>query len=387
MSTDTNQEDLKHVRPMLCPPGNGVYTVNTAKERKAALHTQIYKEEGPEQVEKAWNNSLDEFLKNSPIAPVGLLGICSDCGGGIQRGANWGPLFIRQKLYESHSWYKEKGFIDLGDIRVIPHLLHDKYLNEETLKNCRRALYGNEGSSLPVSPLSMTEKTCDHYYQNFPKGKLLCFGGDHSVSYPTVKSFLRHKKREGIKVGLIHFDAHTDLLVERLGIDLCFGSWVTHILNDLPSPDSCYQLGIRSSGKERNHWEKTFGVKQFWNDEFNEKGPLAMAEIVLKDLKAKGIQELYISFDIDALDETEVSATGTPEPGGLKLSDCVVFIQKLIAEIPLTGADLMEVAPFLNMPMQDTNSRKVNPEPESTLLAAETIAATFLEAMLQSQGI
>lgn len=382
MSTQKKPIDLSQAQAMLCPAGNGVYTVNTAKERKAALHSEIYNEENPDKVEKAWKDSFAHFLKTAKDSPVGLLGICSDCGGGIQRGANWGPLFIRQNLYEGHPWHKEDNFFDLGDIRVIPHLLHDKYLNEETLKNCRKSLYGDENSPHSVSPLSMTESICDSFYNQFPKGKLLCLGGDHSVSYPTVKSFLQHKKSQGIKVGLIHFDAHTDLLVERLGIDLCFGSWVTHILDDLPGADYCYQLGIRSSGKERNHWEKTFGVQQFWNGEFNKVGPVALADKVLKDLKDKGVQELYVSFDIDALDETEVSATGTPEPGGLKLSDCIVFIQKLKEEIPLTGADLMEVAPFLSMPMQDPSSRKINPEPESTLLAAETIAATFLEAML-----
>ncbi len=372
---------LKKVFPSMCPPGNGVFTVNTAKERKEALHDKIFQEKSPTDVEKAWQKSWDTLLsaKNNPI---GLLGICSDCGGGIQRGANWGPLFIRQSLYESHPWFREKNFYDLGDIRVIPHLLHDKYLNEQTLESCRKALYNDPNSELAVSPLSMAQDVCDAFYHDFPQGKLLCLGGDHSVSYPTVKSFLQHKKKEGVKVGLIHFDAHTDLLVERLGIDLCFGSWVTHILEDLASPDHCYQLGIRSSGKERSHWEKSFGVQQFWNDEFNQRGPVEVAEQVLKDLKAKGVQEVYISFDIDALDETEVSATGTPEPYGLKLSDCVVFIQKVISEIPLSGADLMEVAPFLNMPMQSENSRKINPEPESTLLAAETLASTFLEAML-----
>ena len=63
-------------------------------------------------------------------------------------------------------------------------------------------------------------------------------------------------------MAIIHFDAHTDLLTERLGIDLCFGSWCTHILEDLNSPSHLVQLGIRSSGKTKSHWENTFGVKQ-----------------------------------------------------------------------------------------------------------------------------
>ena len=96
--------------PMLCPPGNGVFTVNTAKERKASLHQRLFNESAPEKVESAWKNSLGDLGTKTKVA---LLGICSDCGGGIQRGANWGPLFIRQNTYENSPWYKKPEFLDL----------------------------------------------------------------------------------------------------------------------------------------------------------------------------------------------------------------------------------------------------------------------------------
>lgn len=361
---------------MLCPPGNGVFTVNTAKERKAALHQKLFQKTDPSEVEKAWKSSLKSLTKETKVA---VLGVCSDCGGGIQRGANWGPLFIRQETYENAPWYQENDFLDLGDIRVIPHLLHDKYLNENTLKSCRKALYQDESSSLPVSPLSMTELTLDDLYKSNNDLKVLTLGGDHSVSYPAVKSYLKHKKAVGKKVGLIHFDAHTDLLIERLGIDLCFGSWVTHILDDLPGHDYCYQFGIRSSGKERSHWESSFGINQYWNTEFEQIGAVELAKRTAKELKEKGVEEVYVSFDIDALDESEAAATGTPEPGGLKSSDCLIFLETLKESTAIGGADIMEVAPFLNMP---TTGAKVNPEPHSTLMAAAGLFNFFVESML-----
>lgn len=363
------------IRPMLCPPGNGVYTVNTAKERKEELHQLIYKESDPLKVEKIWEKSLDNLQDVS----LSLLGVCSDCGGGIHRGANWGPLFLRQSLYALNPLYKNSNYLDLGDIRVIPHLLHDKYLNDSTIKNCRRSLYNDEISPLPVSPLSQTEEVLKSFYKLNPQGKVITLGGDHSVSYPAVKAYLQHKKNENKKVALIHFDAHTDLLHERLGIDLCFGSWVTHILEDLPGHDFCYQLGIRSSGKDRGHWEKSFGIQQFWNYEFQDLGVKKISQFIIDDLKKKGVEEIYVSFDIDALDETEASATGTPEPGGLKVDECLSFLYRLKEEFPITGADLMEVAPFLNMP---TQKAKINPEPQATLLAAQSILNFFVESML-----
>ena len=76
------------VEHCLCAPGDGVYTVNTAKERKAALRNKLYGQ--TENVDNLWRESLNE-LPNSPHKAV-MLGISSDCGGGILRGANWGPI-------------------------------------------------------------------------------------------------------------------------------------------------------------------------------------------------------------------------------------------------------------------------------------------------------
>ena len=56
---------------------------------------------------------------------------------------------------------------------------------------------------------------------------------------------------------------------------------------------------------------------------------------------------VYISFDIDALDEKYASATGTPEKNGLLPTDCAALIRLLSKDFKITGADLMEVAPFV----------------------------------------
>jgi len=359
---------------LLCPPGSGVFTVHTASDLKEELGLSLYESKDPRAVEKKWKEGLKE-LKNKNLK---LLGLASDCGGGIQRGANWGPLYIRNSLYQDRSMKED--LLDLGDIRIIPHLLHDKYLNNETIEKCREALYNEEGVSnkLPVSPLSQAELLLDNLYQNFPESKVITLGGDHSCSYPAVKSYLRHKKNQGIKVALIHFDAHTDLLTERLGIDICFGSWCTHILDDLPSPDHLIQLGIRSSGKERNHWEKNFGVQQIWSDTIKNKKRSLIAKEITDFLHKNKVQELYVSFDIDALDESIAGATGTPEAGGITVDHALQILYPISAEFQITGADLMEVAPHVRIPSQIV---KVNPEPDSTLLAANSLMTFFVENM------
>lgn len=362
-----NFKQLTH--NLLVPPGNGVYTVNTAKERKEALHQKLY--QTTEGVEEAWKAQF----KKLNDAEVAIVGVCSDTGGGILRGANWGPLFLRQTLHKNHAAViNHEKVHDTGDFRVIPHLLHDKYLNDPTIENCQKALFNDTKSGLPVSPLSITEHWLEKFYAQFPDKKVFAIGGDHSVSYPLTKTYLKSKRDQGKKVAIIHFDAHTDLLTERLGIDLCFGSWCTHILEFLPSADHLIQLGIRSSGKDRGHWEKTFGVQQFWSDQIIDEGPEAIANKVLSFLEEKKVDELYVSFDIDALDAEYASATGTPEENGLAPYQCSYIIKALAAKFPITGADMVEIAPFLNT--KDTQSQ------ETTLTVGAALSSLLLESML-----
>jgi len=354
----------------LCPPGNGVFTVNTAKERKEQLHQTLFGQ--TQNIDEVWQTSLNDLPTASNAV---ILGIASDCGGGILRGANWGPLFVRSTLIEQHSHLNA---FDLGDVRVIPHLLHDKYLNEATLANCRKALYQNEESTLPISPLSITEDVLHDFYGEFPKKGVFGIGGDHSVSYPLTKAYLQAKKKQGIRAAIIHFDAHTDLLVERLGIDLCFGSWCTHILDDLHEHNHLIQVGIRSSGKPKKHWEDTFGVKQHWAHEINELGVDNIINNILSQLKNENIDELYVSFDIDALDDSIASATGTPEPDGMNMQDTMKILKTLAQQYPITGADMMEIAPFTDSSGLGEESRN------KTLAACGEISAFLIEEIAKT---
>ncbi|WP_448211149.1 arginase family protein [Colwellia sp. MEBiC06753] len=329
---------LNKITQCLCPPGNGVFTVNTAKERKETLHKALYG--FTTDIDDLWQRALSQYQGQHKAV---ILGVASDCGGGILRGANWGPLFLRSTLLEQ---YPDLSYFDMGDVRVIPHLLHDKYLNDHTISNCRKALYGDSNAKLPISPLSITEDVLHDFYRENPDKGIFAIGGDHSVSYPLTKAYLQAKKKAGKRCAIIHFDAHTDLLVERLGIDLCFGSWCTHILADLHEPHHLIQVGIRSSGKEKSHWENTFGVKQHWAKEVRELGIERVINNIKNQLVNENIDELYISFDIDALDAEFASATGTPEADGLTPEEAMKVLTTLGEIYPITGADMMEIAPF-----------------------------------------
>lgn len=357
----------------LCPAGDGVYTVSTAANYKLQLQQKLYGD-NPSQKIARWQHQIQE-LENCKV-PL-LIGVPSDCGGGIQRGANWGPLFVRQALYEK---ILTCAVLDLGDVRVIPQLLLDDYLNQQTIKKCRQALYADSETARAVSPLSITREVVKNIYHYFPQHRLFALGGDHSVSYPLIKEYLQAKKKQGIAVAVLHFDAHTDLLKQRLGIDISFGSWMYHILSDLQSPQHLIQLGIRATGHDRSHWENSQHIQQYWATEIKELGISVVAERILKYFSEQQIQEIYVTFDIDCLDAEFASATGTPEPAGLSPEDVIKLINTIASEVPITGADLVEVAPFVKTDLECTHQ-----EPQTTLKNAAVIAMQLIAQLQASE--
>jgi agmatinase len=354
-------------------PGYGVHTVHTGKDSANFLHQKYYSFtenlDLKQKIDIHQNLVTSELHGHKPF----LLGVPSDNGGGILRGANYGPLFLRLGLLESyinknldhHGHFKDLPFIDIGDVPIIPHFLHDKYLNQNIIKKAQKAIYDpkrlkeipalKKNYHFPVSPLSLTQKIASLVFKNFPQRHLLSLGGDHSVSYPLVKEFLAQKRKEGKKIGILHFDAHTDLSVERLGVDLCFGTWAHAIIKELKASEPFIQVGIRASGKPKAHWESILPVHQFWAHECLELGSSAIIKKIKSIFNKSDVDCLYLSFDIDALDYQYAPSTGTPEFAGLSPDFCSSIIREVHHHYPIESADLVEVAPHLNFSWKDSS--------------------------------
>ena len=190
-----------------------------------------------------------------------------------------------------------------------------------------------------------------------------------------VKAYLEAKKAQGKNVALVHFDAHTDLMDQRLGIDICFGSWTAQVVDDLPSHEHLIQVGIRSTAKERSHWEKKFGHTQIWAQEIFDRGAGTIAEEIVAKLKSLGVEEVYVSFDIDCLDKQYAGATGTPEDGGLSPYEPMLILQALFDNFKITGADMVEIAPQV----KGSDIKQI--EPETTLMVASALSTFLIQAM------
>lgn len=365
---------------ILRPAGGGVHVVSTGLAAQAALQRRLYglpvDADGPA-IALGWRRALDRLAD----ARLVVLGVPSDAGAGFTRGANRAPAALRQRLLEAWPAHPlgAADVVDAGDVIVIPHLLSDAMLSAEQVEACRRALYGDARSTLPVSPLDLAALALDLLARLAPQAIPILLGGDHSVGWPGFRAALaRVEGPEAThpgRLGVLHFDAHTDLMPHRLGVDLCFATWAWHANESLGRDGRLAQVGIRASGRPQAHWEQTLGVRQFWAAEVVDWPAERLAEALIAHFRALGCTALYLSNDIDGTDEAEAAATGTPEPGGLRADQVAEVIALVGAALPIVGADLVEVAPPL--------AHERPGEPERTLDVGLRYLAVSAEAILK----
>src|SRR4051812_21213018 len=332
---------------LLRPAGGGVYTVSSGRAEQESLQRALYGARDAGEIDARWRAALAAV----PAARVVLLGIPSDTGAGLVRGAAFGPQGVRQAVLRLVPDFAARaarlGIVDAGDVFVVPQLLADDMLSDDQRSRVRAALYGpGAPPALPVAPLSVAERVVDGLLRLNPGVRIFMLGGDHSVAWPVVSALARHVREPW---AIVHPDAHTDLMPERLGVRLCFATWAYHANELLGRGGRLVQVGIRASSRPRAHWEATLGVRQFWADDVRARGG-AVIDDVLAHLTAVGVRRVYLSNDIDATDAAAAPATGAPEPNGLEPAFVRDLIRRVGAAFPLLGADIVEVAPPIGAP-------------------------------------
>ena len=376
--------DLYPLTSLLRPAGGGVYLVKTGLQEQKALQQRIYNVADADAVQGAWHRALRRaksgYDADGSETSLLLMGVPSDIGAGFTRGANHAPAELRAYMLNEEPDHPLLSplCIDVGDVRVVPQLLSDDMLHIAQLSKTRAALYGDPTTNLPVGALNICSYALDTLTQSSPSAVPIVLGGDHSIGWPAFSAaFERWEKRRGVRLGLLHFDAHTDLLKDRLGVRFCFATWAWHANHLLGEDGRLVQVGIRSSAHPREYWENLCNVRQFWAQEVHDRSIDAVADEIIARFKALGVTALYVSNDIDGTDEAYAASTGTPEPNGLTPDQIDSLTRRIGARFPLIGADLVEVAPPL--------SRELG-EPERTFKTASLYLRGFADLALEGQN-
>lgn len=251
---------------------------------------------------------------------IGIIGVPFDGGTTNRPGPRHGPRQVRemsQMIRRTNpalriTPYEMANIADLGDAEVNPADLMDSM------------------------------KKLEAYYAGLVRRKVLPLscGGDHLISYPILRALGAQRP-----VGMIHFDAHTDLNDSYFG-----GFRITHgtpfrraIEDGVLDPKRTVQIGIRGSSYDYDDREyaKSVGVRIIGIEEFWDIGVARTMEIARA---VAGDGPTYVSFDIDALDPVYAPGTGTPEVGGFTNREALQMV-RLLRGLNFAGADMVEVSP------------------------------------------
>jgi len=107
-------------------------------------------------------------------------------------------------------------------------------------------------------------------------------------------------------------------------------------------------VGIRSARRKPYQDSQDHGSLIITTNRFRTLGPEGVADLI------PPAENLYITLDIDVMDPSQAPATGTPEPGGLTSRELLDTLRHLAEELPIVGADIVEVSPPYDGPGEVT---------------------------------
>jgi guanidinobutyrase len=172
----------------------------------------------------------------------------------------------------------------------------------------------------------------------------LTLGGDHTIVLPILRAM--HEMHG--PVGLIHVDAHADIN------DAMFGEKITHgtpfrraVEEGLLICEKVVQIGLRGTGYSADDFD--WPISKGFRVATAEECWYRSLEPLMKEVRQMmGDSPIYISFDIDGLDPAFAPGTGTPEIGGLTITQGLEIIRGC-RSLNVVGCDLVEVSPAYDL--------------------------------------
>ncbi len=262
-------------------------------------------------------------------AEVVIVGAPFDWGTTYRPGARFGPKAIREADYGAMDGYRphlptgidplgELNVVDVGDVYVVP---------------------GQVELSL--------ERITDVVELVAKAGKVpIVLGGDHTITFSNATGVARvHGFGD---VAVVHFDAHADTGNTQNGQLYGHGTPMRRLIESGAVPGHRFvQIGLRGYWPEPDviAWMREQRMRSYMMTEIVERGLETVVDEAVAYSLEGGAKGVFISVDIDVVDPGFAPGTGTPEPGGLTSRQLLDTVRRLSRDLPIVGADVVEVAP------------------------------------------
>lgn len=269
---------------------------------------------------------------------VVIVGAPIDWGASHRGGARFGPKAIRDADYlppdaeRPHlptgiDPFEELSVVDAGDLIPAPGYLEDAL---DALADVTETVA--RAGAVPI-----------------------ILGGDHSITFGNAMGLAR-VHGDG-SFGLVHFDAHADTGETNRGALHGHGTPMRRLIESGAVPGHRFvQIGLRGYWPPPSvvSWMHDQQMKTFLMSEIVERGLRPVVDDAVASSRGGDSMGVFLSIDIDVVDPGHAPGTGTPEPGGLTSRELLDTVRRLARELPIVGADIVEVSPPYDGPGEIT---------------------------------
>jgi arginase len=275
---------------------------------------------------------------------IDIIGVPMDYGAG-RRGVDMGPSAIRYAGLLARLERLGARVRDTGDLSV--PLQETASVGEPTLRH----LY-------PV--IQVLQQLHKRVAASVAAGRVpLVLGGDHSLALGTISGAARERR-----VGVVWIDAHTDFNSSETtpsgnihGMPLAalcgIGDARLVGLNGLKDATACVRpeniaiVAARDIDEGEKVLLREAGAHVFTIACVDRYG---MHEVMRRaiEIASADTDGIYLSFDLDAVDEAHAPGVGTPVPGGLSIREAHLAMEMIAETGKMLGIDVVEVNPILD---------------------------------------
>ncbi len=178
---------------------------------------------------------------------------------------------------------------------------------------------------------------------------VVTLGGEHTISQAPIKAYFDSYER----ISVLQIDAHSDFRQSYEGTKYshaCVMARVAEFTTDI------HQVGIRAQEKSEAEFIRQNKLHTYYmRDIRTGKHGKKWQNKVVENMK----DNVYITFDVDGFDPSVISATGTPEPGGLFWDETMELLSTVGRTKNIVGFDVVELAPSIRDKSSDFTTAKL----------------------------
>lgn len=189
----------------------------------------------------------------------------------------------------------------------------------------------------PAEAMRELREAYDKVLDAGPGKFVITLGGEHSISSAPALAWAERLEREGRRLTVLQFDAHTDLREEYEGSPYSHASIMARVREKV----DIVAVGIRALTREEMELaRRSENIHLFLADDIH------TGEAWMDRVMERLGDDVYITFDVDGFDPSLMPSTGTPEPGGLQWYPVMKLLRRVFRERTVHAADVVELAPI-----------------------------------------